>query len=186
MTLISYITKCPWCRSEFPNSVLSNCSNCGGTLEYQKNTNELGPRPPIAPREIPAKFVRRIKYTGNVYTMIGMAFTIPFFWTVIFPIIGVFLWKKGLRDANNELTPLKEGTAVQGEIESVEYDYTKTINGRHPLTVSFTFKANGQIHKGNVGNIFDAEHKLKKIGDAVWVVYMPDNPDLSSVWPPLK
>lgn len=186
MSQISYITKCPWCRSEFPNSVISNCPNCGGTLEYQKNTNDLGPRPSVAPREIPAKFVRRIKYTGNVYTIIGIVFTVPFFWTVLFPIIGIFLWRKGLREANEELIPLQQGAVVQGEIESVEYDYTKTINGKHPLTINFTFKANGQTHIGNVGNIFDSANKLKKAGDAVWIVYMPENPELSSVWPPMK
>ncbi len=185
MVQISPITKCPWCKSEFSNSVLPNCSNCGGTLVYQKNTGELGPKPSMAPREIPAKFVRRIKYTGNVYTIIGMVFTIPFVWTVIFPIIGIFLWRKGLKDANDELMPLEHGSVVQGEIESVEFDYSKTINGRHPLTVNFTFEVGGQTYNGNVGNIFESHNKLKKVGDAVWVVYLKENPQLSSVWPPM-
>ncbi|MCA0430889.1 MAG: hypothetical protein LCH32_10360 [Bacteroidetes bacterium] len=186
MSKISNITKCPWCRSEFLNSTISNCSNCGGTLEYQKVINDIGPKPPLAPRDIPAKFIRRIKYTGNVYTMIGIIFTVPFFWTVIFPIIGIILWKKGLKEANEELIPLKDGIAVKGEITSIEFDRSKTINGKHPLEVTFSFNANGKTLTGQVGNIFDPINNIKQVGDGVWVVYMPEDPNLSSVWPPLK
>lgn len=181
----SYIIKCPWCRTEFSNVTLSNCTNCGGTIEYQKNTHELGPKPLIAPRELPAKFVRRIKYTGNVYTMIGVIFTVPFFWSVIFPIIGIFMWRKGLRDANDELIPLQHGSIAQGEITSVEYDHSKTINGKHPLIVNFSFAVGGRTYQGNVGNIFTSINQLKQAGEPVWIVYMPENPDLSSVWPPM-
>ena len=165
---------------------MSNCPNCGGSLEYEKDTSMLGPKPPMAPRHLPGKFVRRTKYFGNVYTIIGMVFTIVFFWSVIFPLIGIFLWRKGIKDANDELIPLEHGNVVQGEIESIETDYSKHINGRHPFIVNFLFRVNGQLHIGNVGNIFDPVHKLKKVGDPVWVVYMPEDPDLSSVWPPLK
>ncbi|MES2568086.1 MAG: hypothetical protein V4565_14520 [Bacteroidota bacterium] len=186
MPQISHIINCPWCRSQFANVIISNCPNCGGPVEYQMDTAMLGPKPPMAPRALPAKFVRRTKYYGNVYTMIGMVFTIVFFWSVIFPLIGIFLWRKGIKDANDELVPLEHGSVVQGEIESIEVDHSKHVNGTHPYIVHFLFKVNGQMHSGNVGNIFDPVHKLKRVGDPVWVVYMPHDPDLSSVWPPLK
>jgi hypothetical protein len=117
--------------------------------------------------------------------MLGIVFTIPFFWSVIFPIIGIFLWRKGLRDASNELIPLQHGSIAQGEITSVEYDYSKTINGKHPLTVNFSFAVGGRTYQGNVGNIFSSINQLKQAGEGVWIVYMPENPDLSSVWPPM-
>lgn len=184
MPQISHIIKCPWCRSQFTNAVISNCTNCGGPVEFQADTSLLGPKPPMAPRELPKKFVRRIKYFGNVFTMIGMVFTIPFIWSVIFPIIGIFLWRKGIKEANDELIPLEHGNVVQGEIESITMDRSKTMNGQHPFVVNFSFSINGQTHTGNVGNIFDPI--LKRRGDPVWVVYMPEDPNLSSVWPPLK
>ncbi|MBL7910829.1 MAG: hypothetical protein JNJ41_07240 [Bacteroidia bacterium] len=168
------------------NTTMANCSNCGGTLEYNLVMGDPGIKPPMSPRELPKKFIRRIKYTGNVMTMIGIAFTIPFFWTVIFPIIGIICWRKGIKEANNELIPLEHGTAILGQITSIERDYTKTINNKSPFVVEFLFEAGGQKHIGNVGNIFDPIDQQKKVGDKVWVVYMPENPALSSLWPPLK
>jgi len=181
------IIKCAWCRSQFIDNTLINCTNCGGTLEYSKsNSSESGPKPPLAPRELPKKFVRRIKYTGNVMTIIGMVFTIPFFWTVIFPIIGIFCWRKGIKEANDELIPLEHGTPVLGEITSIQKDHTKVINGRSPFTVEFLFNVGSQKYSGSVGNIFDNVDQLKQKGDKIWVVYMLDDPELSSIWPPMK
>lgn len=185
MSQISHIVKCPWCRSQFANTTISNCRNCGGPVEFEVDKSALGKQPPLAPRELPKKYVHRIKYFGNVFTMIGIIFTVPFIWTVIFPIIGIFLWRKGIKDANDELIPLMYGEVVEGEINSIEIDYSKNINGKHPFVVNFLFKANGQKYAGNVGNIFDPIDQLKNPGDPVWVVYMPGDPSLSSVWPPL-
>ncbi len=186
LTSKNTIIKCVWCRSQFMDTTITNCSNCGGTLEYKVKTGEPGIKPPMAPRELPKKFIRRIKYTGNVMTIIGMAFTIPFFWTVIFPIIGIICWRKGIKEANNELIPLEHGTPVLGQITSIKRDYTKTINNKSPFVVEFLFEFGGQKHTGNVGNIFDDIDQQKQPGDKVWVVYMPENPELSSLWPPLK
>ncbi|TGL24194.1 hypothetical protein EHQ46_03475 [Leptospira yanagawae] len=177
--------QCPWCKTKYPNTNSTNCTNCGGTLEYTITSDGMGSEPPIAPRVLPAKFKRRIKYTGNVMTMIGIIFTIPFFWTILFPIIGIFCWRKGLKTANDELLPLEEGKATVGEITDIRKDYTQSLNGESPSIVEFVFEVNGIQHKGNVGNIYDQVHLTKKVGDQLWVVYMPNDPDKSSVWPPL-
>jgi hypothetical protein len=182
---MQHITKCPWCRSEFMNISSANCSNCGGTIEYQKNTGDAGPKPSPAPRELPKKFVKRIKYTGNVMTIIGMVFTIPLFPTIIFPIIGIIIWKKGIKEANDELIPLQNGAVVMGEISEIIHDTTKVINNQSPYTVHFLFTVGGNKYSGNVGNIFTRRELLKQPGEKVWVVYMPENPELSSLWPPL-
>ena len=182
----SYIIKCPWCKSQFSNTVMSNCDNCGGSLEYQRNTSELGPKPPMVPRLLPKKFVKRVKYTNNVMTILGIVFTIPFFWSVIFPIIGIFLWRKGIKDANAELVPLEHGTSTIGVITDVRQDFSKRINDKSPFIIEFTFEVSGQKYVGDVGNIFDRESARKKIGDQLWVVYMPEDPSLSSIWPPIS
>ncbi len=95
------------------------------------------------------------------------------------------MWPKGLKDANNELIPFQHGSIAQGKIITVEYDYSKTINGRHPLTVNFSFAVGGRTHQGNVENIFTSINQLKQSGEAVWIVYIPENPELISVWPPM-
>lgn len=184
--MVNQLIKCPWCKTTYTNSNIANCNNCGGTLEYSKNPSDAGVKPEGAPRILPKKFIRKIKYTGNVMTIIGIAFTIPFFWTVIFPIIGIFLWKRGIKEANDELIPLQFGTPVLGKIESIKKDYTKHINGVSPFIVEFLFEANGNKQLGTVGNIFDNIDLIKKPGDLIWVVYMPEDPNLSSIWPPLK
>lgn len=179
------IVQCPWCKTKYPNTNLSHCTNCGGTLEYSYESDDLGSEPPRAPRVLPPKFKRRIKYTGNVMTMIGIVFTIPFFWTILFPIIGIFCWRKGLKTANDELLPLEQGKATVGKIIDVRTDYTQSMNGQSPTIVEFQFEADGKEHLGNVGNIYDSVHRKKKVGDSLWVVYMPNDPDKSSVWPPM-
>ena len=182
----SHMINCPWCKTQYQEITVTNCNNCGGTLEYSINTSSAGPKPQHAPRVLPQKYIRRVKYTGNVYTLIGMVFTIPFFWTIIFPIIGYFLWKKGIKVANEELIPLEHGDSIAGEIESISRDYSIKINGVSPFVIHFIFEVNGQKHRGSVGNIFDDIDLKKKVGDLIWVVYMKNNPELSSIWPPLK
>ena len=177
---------CPWCKTHYLSTTATNCTNCGGTLEYQTNTIDIGPKPQMAPRKLPKKFIRRIKYFSNAYTMIGIVFTVPFFWTIIFPIIGIIFWKKGLKIAEDELIPLEHGTPVIGTITEISKDYSIKINGESPYVVKFTFEIGSKKHNGNVGNIFTDVNQLKQVNDKIWVVYMPQNPDLSSVWPPLK
>lgn len=179
------IVKCPWCETQIADPTFSNCPNCGGTIALSEGDNP-GPTPPSAPRILPPKFVKKTKYTNNVYTIIGIVFTIPFFWTVVFPIIGIILWKKGIKNANAELNPLMNGNSTHGTIVDVSENRSIQINGRSPFVVSFTFNANGQTMNGSMGNLFDASSKLKKPGDKIWVVYMLDDPEQSSIWPPLS
>lgn len=179
-----YVT-CPWCKSQFYNSYASNCANCGGALPIAEG-NGPGEPPPPTPRILTKSYVRAVKYTSNVNTIIGIIFTIPFFWSVIFPIIGIFLWRKGLRDAKGELMPLEHGAHTKGEITSVRVDYSKNMNGKHPKILEFVFTANGQKWPGSVPNIMDPVELWKRPGDQIWVVYMPENPEISSVWPPMK
>lgn len=181
--------QCPWCKTQYNFTQLgtnTNCKNCGGTLEYQFNFSEVGPQPPPAPRFLPPKFVKRIKYTSNVKVIIGLVFMIVFCWTIIFPIIGFFIWRSGLKEAKNELVPLRNGTPVLGTVTAVRVDGSKRINDRFPMIVDFIFDAHGRSVVGSVGNIFADMHLLKQPGQKVWVVYMPDDPNLSSIWPPLK
>lgn len=118
--------------------------------------------------------------------MIGIIFTIPFFWSIIFPIIGIFLWKRGIREAKGELLPLENGMYVQGEITAINVDMSKNMNGKNPRIIEFAFTVGGRAYTGDVPNLMDPVHLWKKAGDKIWVVYMPEDPMISSVWPPMK
>lgn len=96
------------------------------------------------------------------------------------------MWRKGLRDAQGELQPLEFGVHAKGEVTSITTDYSKKINGRSPKILEFAFTANGQKWAGTVPNIMDPIEHWKRPGDQIWVVYMQDNPQISSAWPPMK
>ncbi len=179
------VVKCSWCETVVPESSFINCPNCGGNLSLS-NGSDPGPPPPPTPRFLPKQFVKRIKYSGNVYTILGMIFTIPLFWTIIFPIIGIILWKKGARTANEELNPLMNGIATEGTITNIRQNLSIQINGRSPYVVEFVFDFQGRKVTGDVGNIFDSSVLIKKPGDKVWVVFLYDKPEQSSIWPPMK
>lgn len=182
----SYYVTCPWCKSQFHQPTFSNCTNCGGSLPISESNGGAGQPPPPAPRLLPKAFVRSVKYYNNVNTMIGIIFTIPFFWSIIFPIIGIFLWKRGIREAKGELLPLENGMYVQGEITAINVDMSKNMNGKNPRIIEFAFTVGGRAYTGDVPNLMDPVHLWKKAGDKIWVVYMPEDPMISSVWPPMK
>ena len=101
-------------------------------------------------------------------------------------IVGIFLWRKGIKDAKKELVPLEHGTATIGVITGIRQDFSKKINNESPFIIKFSFEAEGQKYSGDVGNIFDISVIYKKAGDQLWVVYMPEDPSLSSIWPPIS
>ena len=178
------IATCPWCETQIPDTSFTNCPNCGGTLSFSQGSDP-GPRPPNAPRELPKKFIKKIKYTNNVWTILGIVFTFAFIWTIVLSIVGIIFWRKGLRIAREELNPLMNGNAVHGTITNVSQNTSVKVNGRSPTTIEFSFEANGQKMTGDVGNLFDQASLMKRPGDKIWVVYMPDDPNQSSIWPPL-
>ena len=178
--------KCSWCGSLNTLDQTFKCKNCGGPLSAAEG-EDPGLPPPPAPRILPKKYIKNIKYWKNAQSMIGVIFIFAFFWTLIFPLIGYFVWRSGKRKARNELLPLQQGTPAKGEIIDIYRNTSVSINGRNPWTVEFVFDVKGQKIVGSVENVWERIDVLKQPGDAVWVVYMPENPhELSSIWPPLR
>ena len=93
---------------------------------------------------------------------------------------------KPLKDAKKELLPLEQGAIAIGEITDIRQDFSVKINNKSPYIIEFVFEAGGQKHVGDVGNIFDRASTMKEIGDQLWIVYMPEDPSLSSIWPPIS
>ncbi len=96
------------------------------------------------------------------------------------------MWRDGLRKAEEELNPLKNGTATPGTITDISDDTSILIDGHYATIISFDFEVDGKNIHGDVGNLFDEESRNKKVGDKIWVVYMPNDVSQSSIWPPMK
>ena len=114
-----------------------------------------------------------------------MAFTIPFFWTVIFPAIGIPMWIYGSRIAERKLRALTRGVPTRGRLISCSPDRTQNINGRHPWLLRYAFDTGHGTVEGTL-NAWDDAHRLRNAGDVLWMVFVEAEADTSSIWPPLR
>lgn len=194
--------RCGWCES--PEQSGSNCANCGGPLAVRSGS-EAGLAPPRAPRDLPAKYLRRVLFLGNfgvifgsifggiggvltlVFLVISCAFP-PMLLGVliagIFPVIGGAIGGASYLKARRRVRALREGAAVVGVVDAVTHDLSVQVNGQHPWRVSYTFEAGGRLFAGGVST-FDAEVKRYTSGDPIHVVYLAADPDINATWPPL-
>lgn len=174
--------QCGWCTSSNRRDLNINCLNCGGILPHIPGTLHL-PKPPQAPRVLPAEYENKILYWKNVFFMIGAIFMALFF-TIIFPIIGFFLIRYGLKKAKNKIYALKNGIPTKGNIKNIYTDRSQTINGKNPLKIDYTFETNNGISEGSV-IVWDESNLERKSGEYIWVVYNPKNKEQNCIWPPL-
>jgi hypothetical protein len=183
---------CPWCATYYPaRPTTTNCMNCGGILP-KGISNQLGEKPSLPPRALPKKFINQVMLWKNTKAFIGVIFivigipTIPLFgFGLIFTLVGYFLYKSGRKEGFEKITALQNGIAAEGEISEISYDTSETINGKHPYLVKYMFTtASGQPQADSVKS-WDDNNALLKKGDKIWVVYIPENPQISSPWPPM-
>lgn len=104
---------CPWCAAAAPDPTREVCGNCAGPLPapilapqpaapaqgwgqagaqpfaMAQPSRGPGPMPPPPPRQLPKAYVNRVLYWHNIFFMLGFIFTVFFFWTIIFPAVGI-------------------------------------------------------------------------------------------------
>lgn len=178
-----WVVECGWCGVSNRRDETVVCKTCGGPLPTIPGGHP-GPRPPPAPRTLPEGYTARIKYKKNVYTILGIVFTIVLFWSLIFPLIGIVLWVYGLRRAGRKLQALVHGTPTKGRILDVSVDTTKKINKRHPWKVVVEYETLKGPFIGE-SEAWDSANAKRPPGEEVWVVYVPESPDLYAIWPPI-
>lgn len=200
--------ECSWCGTSYARHQ-RNCTNCGGPLPGP-TPPDPGPEPPPPPREIPGAYVRRLYLTGNVLTIIGGVFAfvglplvlIPGWLALtiapeigvasgvglIFALIGVPMLGFGLRRARVHLHALREGRATRGMISEVYQDTREAINGRHPWAVVYTYEVNGRAYEGTVKSWArsGAILMLYAVRSPVHVLYVPEAPERSALYPPIR
>lgn len=175
---------CGFCHAENRRDLVDHCARCGGPLPSLPRGNP-GPPPPAWPRALPAGYASRERYWRNVFVLIGMVFTIPFFWTLIFPAIGIPLWIYGSRIAERKLRALTFGVPTRGRLISCFPDVTQQINGRHPWLLRYAFETGHGVIEADL-NAWDDAHRLRSPGDVLWIVFVDGEANTSSIWPPLR
>ena len=209
VTALQTAVSCPWCARYFSQRPEhGHCDNCGGALAAPTGA-ERGLAPPDAPRVLPAAYRRSVMFSRNVFSILGVVFLAvgtPFLLVavvlllaggdhvlalilglmgLIFPGIGAPMLMVGLRRGRRQIAALELGTPAEGELVSVAQNRSETINGRHPWVIEYQFTANGAAVRGTVQcwSLVDGE---RRPGDPVWVVYLVADPQMSTLWPPVR
>lgn len=161
----------------------------------------LGDPPPPAPRVLPRKYVRRVRWTENIATLVGLGFTavgllfaipmivnrlwLPALILAFFLLGGVSMFRYGWKTAAARLRAFRIGRAVEGRIHQIGVDATQHINGRQPSRVVYHFPVDGQMQEGVIIT-FDTTASRRGSGEPVWVLYNEADPTENTIYPPLS
>lgn len=182
---------CGWCETVVrPPFTSGDCPNCGGPLPLPPGPDR-GPEPPPPPRELPQKFVRKLRW-GSVALWIGISFTViglvmapfTFCFTLLFAVIGGLIAWHCWRVASNRLAALQFGEAAPGEITHVGHDRSVEVNGKHPYKVEYRYETGGNWRTGSKSS-WNEEVTDHFVGEPVWIVHVPGEKGKSAIWPPL-
>jgi len=102
---------------------------------------------------------------------------------LFFAALGAGIVWFGWREAKSELRALVWGDTAKGELLSVQQNTSIQVNGRYPWRIEFSFEVRGEKQVGSV-DCWDDSDGLRQPGEPVWVVYDPEKPNLSALWPP--
>lgn len=161
----------------------------------------LGPPPPPVPRALPKGFAFREKWSRNLYAIVGGGFfligslilvvflvvgllvgtPIPLF----FVIAGLVMLRNGRRRAANTLNAFIRGTATEGKVVSVAHDLSQSINNEHPWKLTYHFPVGSELHAGHVIS-WDSTVSARSAGQPLWVLYVPNDPEQNTTYPPFK
>lgn len=180
---------CGWCSTTATDVNITNCGNCGGPLPPVPQsidgvrTLTLAAEPPPAPRHLPDAYRNRVLVWKNVLVIIGGVFTLCLGWTVIFALIGAPMLYIGWTRAQGKLRALAFGQSSPGRIVDIDRDHSVTINNQHPWKIVYSYNAGGRALEGWV-------HAWQRPAfvpdDPIWVVWGPDDPTRSCLWPPIQ
>jgi len=200
---------CPWCGTHY-ETFRSNCKNCGGPLP-PPTERPAGPphapdlpEPPPPPRPFKGSFVwKQLASDGwaiaaTVFVLLGFAFTLvglPMIFvfltglTFLLPGLGflgagiaIIVWR--YQQAQQTLNVLRMGQTTLGNITDLVQNYNVTVNGRHPWTIHYSFRAGGQEYEGKTTTLRPVGFTFQ-VGQPVYVLYLEDDPQQNTIYPPV-
>jgi len=199
------LISCPWCGQRNPAAALE-CRRCGGPLPVRGS--DPGPPPPPPPRTLPRGYKRRLLWKntpvnliGGIFALVGAGIGCLFpliglagglwlfvliggFMGLIFVALGGGMLYYGLRQAYGKIRPYEQGLAAAGEITEIFRDPTVEVNGRNPWAVRYLYTVDGEQYEGR-SLTWKHAPKLLSTGDRVHVLYLPEDPEQSVLYPPL-
>ena len=192
MHTINNSVTCPWCKTYYAaRPTTTNCANCGGPLPKSVGAGR-DEKPDGPPRILPKKFINQVLLWKNTHTLIGVVFiaigipsTAAMGFGLIFVVVGYFLFRHGRKVGKEKIQALTNGIPVEGTLTEVRRDTTQSINGSNPFIISYTFNTQEGAPQADSVVSWDENSIFRNHGDEIWVVYIPEKPEISSPWPPM-
>ena len=203
---------CPWCGTsqEFQSNCINCGGPLPQPVEplpvgREKPADEAVLMPPPPPRSISDRYIWKLLLAdgwgiaalvfallGAIFTPLGVALTIGIitaFVGVPFVGMGVLFLAGGVgvgawryKSAQQTVTVMRLGKAVQGKILEVNEVYNVEVNGRHPWTIRYEYKISGQTYTGEITTLNRPGENLRE-GMGVCVLYLPDSPGKNALYP---
>jgi len=76
------------------------------------------------------------------------------------------------------------GQVTLGTITDVTQNYSVTINGRHPWRICYGFRVGGREYGGETTTLRPAGFAYQT-GQPVYVLYLENEPERSTIYPPV-
>jgi hypothetical protein len=205
------MTVCPWCGTNYL-AFQPNCQNCGGPLQIagaDESTSSVSsedpPMPPAAPRPISDRYVWRLLSAdgwaitacifgllGVIFSLVGAGLTVAVVTACAgIPLLllglaflgsggGLLVWRH--REAQQALRVLREGDSVVGRITELRENVSVRVNGRNPWIYRYEYQVNGQTYIGQVSTLNPPAPQMQ-VGKAARILYLPTEPNKSSMYP---
>jgi hypothetical protein len=198
---------CPWCGTNY-TAFRNNCMNCGGPLPLPAEEAVVPPipdipAPPPPPRAFKNSFAWRKLWSdgwaitagvflllGVIFTLVGIPLTLVVVGVVFVPLglaflgagIPILIWR--YRKAQQTLNVLRMGEAVLGSIVDMYENYSVTVNNRHPWTIAYSFRVDGDEYEGQTTTLRPVGFTHQP-GQPMYVLYLEDDPTQNTIYPPV-
>ncbi|MFH1634020.1 MAG: DUF3592 domain-containing protein [Chloroflexota bacterium] len=197
---------CPWCGQRNLENQLE-CRKCGGPLPPPVG-DDPGPAPPLPPRTLPKGYKSRmmlkntpLNIIGGIFALVGLPIACIFplvgfasgLWMLLiigggvgalFTFLGGGMLYMGIKNGFSKIHPYEHGKATVGEVTEIYRDTSVEVNGRNPWAVLYQFEAGGIANEGKV-TTWKYAPKIQAVGNCVYILYIPDDPDQSVIYPPV-
>ena len=104
-------------------------------------------------------------------------FAIPFGW------IGGWILKKGLIEAQEDIWLAQHGETTTGTV-TVVGPGSSSKNDQKSFLLTYEYQA-GNITQSGSTETFNRRITRLNVGSNVWILFDPDRPDVSMLWPPI-
>lgn len=195
---------CPACRHAGPVTLDTRCESCGASLEDVLRATR-GPLPPLPPRRLTRgqrhavlrPKVERLFAMGTLLGALGLV-SAPVFAVFLRPVLlasAIFLvvgfqlrragWPPAIRrEQRHRLRALEWGVPAEAVITYVGRHVVPSVQAGRVAEVRYAFTVHGETFIG-AGPSSQEVDALRPVGQPVWVVYVPENPHLNALWPPV-